>query len=362
MASSVIAVVVNWNGWRDTIDCLESILQSDVAPEQTIVCDNGSTDGSLGHVRAWLSERGISFAAYSTATQLFHPGDPSVPIALVEIGTNLGYAGANNIGIAYALDVCDARYVWILNNDVVVERGALRAMLDLAQSDERIGLVGPKLLNVEAPQTIQAMGGGYIIPVICHDTQLGAGRPADSFAQTPIELDHLIGACLLARAAAIRSVGPIDESYFLYREETDWCIRMGRKGWKLYCCPAAVVLHKQSRSAGFKTPVHDYYAVRNMLHLVRKLYPASLPTAFAYFSIRSLVPKIVRLQFVRAGAVLAALRDFMSGVTGRAKAHTDAVLMREYVGGHHDLVEPASDRVGSEPRAEGDGAARESAP
>jgi hypothetical protein len=123
----------------------------------------------------------------------------------------------------------------------------------------------------------------------------------------------------------------MDETYFLYREETDWCIRMRRNGWRLYCRPDATVRHKQARSIGFKSPTHDYYAVRNILRLVRKFFPKSLPVAFTYFAMRSLLPKILRLQFGRALAVCAALRDFVAGVDGRAKVHTDATIHAHYV-------------------------------
>ena len=141
----------------------------------------------------------------------------------------------------------------------------------------------------------------------------------------------MIGASLLVRAAAVRDVGYIDESYFLYREETDWCIRMVRHGWKLFCSPTSLVWHKQARSIGFKSPLHDYYAVRNVLHLVRKFYPASLPTAFAYFACRSIAPKLARFEMARLYAVCLALRDFAIGVKGQPEAYGESALVREYV-------------------------------
>jgi len=129
----------------------------------------------------------------------------------------------------------------------------------------------------------------------------------------------------------VRSVGPIDESYFLYREETDWCIRMRRAGWKLYCCTQAAVWHKQSHSIGFKTPLHDYYAVRNMLHLVWKFYPFAMPAAFTYFVARSIAPKALRFETARLLAVLYAIADFLSGVKGRSAHHTEQMLEGSYL-------------------------------
>jgi hypothetical protein len=224
-----------------------------------------------------------------------------------------------------------AEFVWILNNDVVVDHRALERALNVAEADPRIAIVGAKLLRYDEPETIQALGGGYIVPVLCHDTQLGSGKHSHTSGDEPIRVDHMIGASMLVRLGAVRDVGMIDESYFLYREETDWCIRMVRSGWKLFCAPTSLVWHKQARSVGFKSPLHDYYAVRNVLHLVRKFYPAALPTAFAYFACRSILPKLARFEFQRLYAVCVALRDFSMGVKGQPAIYGEAALVREYV-------------------------------
>ncbi|HVA33994.1 MAG TPA: glycosyltransferase family 2 protein, partial [Candidatus Baltobacteraceae bacterium] len=221
--------------------------------------------------------------------------------------------------------------VWILNNDAVVEEHALGRMLDVAEQDSRVAMVGSALLHYDRPDVVQALGGGYIVPIICHDTQLAAGMPIADIGASTIDVHHLIGASLLVRAAAVRDVGFMDESYFLYREETDWCIQMRRRGWRLCCRADALVWHKQTRAIGFKSTLHDYYAVRNILRLVRKFYPWSLPTAFTYFTLRSLLPKVARLQFSRAGAVLRALGHFSMGIEGRLAQHSDVAIMRQYV-------------------------------
>lgn len=332
-AATVTAVVLNWNAWTDTIACVESLLASERAPDFIVVCDNGSLDDSVAQLSHWMHGLG-RYDSYASADEALADRRSPAPLALVAIGENGGYAAGNNVGMRFALERTRADFVWILNSDIVVAPSALAQMLDLAVSDPSIGIVGAKLLRFDQPDTIQALGGGHIIPVLCHDTQLGGGQKSDTSGAAPIELDHVIGASLLVRNSAVRDVGPIDESYFLYREETDWCIRMRRNGWRLCCSPQAEVWHRQSHSIGFKSPLHDYYAVRNMLHLVRKFYPLSLPTAFGYYACRSLAPKLARLEFERAGAVLAALGDFIAGVSGRRTQHTDRVLMKNYIDGH----------------------------
>ena len=130
---------------------------------------------------------------------------------------------------------------------------------------------------------------------------------------------------MLARVAAIREVGVLDETYFLYREETDWSVRMRHNAWRLLCCANAIVWHKQGKSLGFKSPLQDYYSVRNMLRLVYKYYPLAFPTAVLTIAARSILPKLVRFQAKRLRAVLKAFWDFFAKKNGRA--HSEKQLL-----------------------------------
>ena len=339
VATGVVALVLNWNGFEDTVECIESILRSDLAPAHIVVLDNGSIDGSTQRLHDWATAQSLEYASYPSPTVAYVSDPPTTQLVFIQCGRNLGYAGGNNVGIRYAIER-GAEFVWILINVVVVDLRALERALGVAESDPQTAIVGAKLLRYDEPETIQALGGGYIVPVLCHDTQLGSGKHSHTSGDAPIRVDHMIGASMLVRLAAVRDVGMIDESYFLYREETDWCIRMVRRGWKLFCSPTSLVWHKQARSVGFKSPLHDYYAVRNVLHLVRKFYPAALPTAFAYFACRSVLPKLARLEFRRLYAVCAAMRDFSMGVTGQPVEYGEAALVREYAHELDDGLQP----------------------
>jgi GT2 family glycosyltransferase len=344
---AIVAVVLNWNGFDDTKECLESLLCSDLAPAHIVVIDNGSIDGSPQRLKEWAAEQAIDYTAFFSPAAALVSASPTTRFIFIETGKNLGYAGANNVGMNYAIDRAGAEFVWVLNNDLTVDPRALERALRIAQGDPKIGMVGAQILSYDDPETIQAMGGGYIRPILCHDTQLHAGQKAQTSLDEPIDLHHLIGASLLVRAEAALDVGPIDESYFLYREETDWCLRMSRKGWRLCCSPSSIVWHKQARSVGFKSPMHDYYAVRNILRLVKKFYPASLPTAFAYHASRALLPKLARFQMDRVAAVLHALRDFMAGVDGRPDRYSEAAFVRAYV--PHPEQFPVAPELGNNP-------------
>ncbi|MHB8147087.1 MAG: glycosyltransferase family 2 protein [Vulcanimicrobiaceae bacterium] len=340
--------MLNWNGWSDTVECVESLLRSSPAPEQIVVVDNASTDGSLARLMEWAeglilvesiipaesewayrpASKPIAYTIFRTPGEALTSNVPlETPLVFIQSGENLGYAGGNNVGLLYALQRSQCEFVWILNNDTVVDRHALKANVQLAQSDTLIGIVGAKVVQYERPLVLQAMGGGRLIPSLGYDSQLGSGSAAGSATGHPMLLEHVVGASLFVRSSAIAGVGWLSEEYFLYREETDWCIRMRQHNWKLYYCPSAVVWHKQGRSIGHKSAVHDYYSVRNMFLMIRKHHPSALPSALLVVFVKAVVPKLFRLQFKRLASVLRAFNDFFRGNFGRQ--HTDAELLAE---------------------------------
>jgi len=333
----VVVVVLNWNGWLDTIECVESILRADYANIQIVVCDNGSSDESVQRLCEWadgtlevesaFTEDGRRWAYRPVAKPVpyvrIRRGERSAAIPMrepklvfIQIEKNLGYAGGNNVGLEYSLAHADPAYIWVLNNDTVVERNTLPLMIAAAEADPKIGVVGATLLEYRAPHRVQALGGGYFGRFSRHDYQLGRGLRPGSYAASAFDLEHVVGASMLIRAQTVRDVGLLEESYFLYREETDWCIQMRQKGWRLRFCPGATVWHKEGRSIGHKSPLHDYYSVRNMLFLMRKFYPRSVPLAVLFLGCISIPPKIIRFQFKRLRYVLKAFADFFRGVQG----------------------------------------------
>ena len=335
----VVSIVLNWNGWLDTIECLESLLRSEYANHQIVVCDNGSQDHSIERLTEWadgllqvkhdvVQDEGRSWS-YRPAPkplryQLYNAPDEAfsvrsigdVPIVFIRVGQNLGYAGGNNVGIRYAIEILGAEYVWILNNDTVVDRHAISHFARAFELRPDAAVLGSRLMQYDAPDTIQALGGGRLNPRLARDTQMGRGRRTHDALSEPVELEHVVGASMFIRGDAIEDVGLLDESYFLYREETDWCLQMRKSGWNLMYCPESIVWHKEGHSIGFKSVLHDYYAVRNMLYLVKKHYPEHLASAFVFSFWRATAPKFARLQWRRLGYVLKAYYDFLRGVRG----------------------------------------------
>jgi GT2 family glycosyltransferase len=125
-----------------------------------------------------------------------------------------------------------------------------------------------------------------------------------------MEVGCILGASLLVRATTVRDVDLLDERYFMYAEEMDWCERARRRGWRLLYSPGSKVWHKDGRSTGRRSPAQDYYSVRSTLTFVKKFDPHLLPFTVLYTFYRCLLPKIVRRQPARLRAVLQAYADF----------------------------------------------------
>lgn len=344
----VVSIVLNWNGWLDTIECLESLLRSDYANHQIVVCDNGSQDHSLERLTEWANglleikgtledgrlwsyrpaPKPVPFVIYDSPAEAFAvPTISAAPIIFIRNGTNLGYAGGNNVGIRFAIQVLRAQYVWVLNNDTVVDSHAISQFAKAFTLRPDAAVLGSRLMQYRSPKTIQALGGGKLNPRLARETQVGRGRDNHDAIGETIELEHVIGASMFIRANAVEDVGLLDESYFLYREETDWCLQMRKNGWRLLYCPESVVWHKEGHSIGFKSVLHDYYAVRNMLYLIQKHYPQHMLSAFLVSFWRAVAPKIVRLQLRRLKYVFKAYYDFLRGVRGKTDVNPDVYYL-----------------------------------
>ena len=332
----VYVLVLNWNGWADTIECLESVFRQNYTHYQVVVCDNDSGNDSLAWIREWADgsiEAGpppghslrhlsfppipkpIQYAEYNRVQGEAGGNDEhgSPPLVLIQTGANLGFAGGNNVGLRYVLARGDAAYVWLLNNDTVVDAGALASAVALAEQDQAIGMVGAKLLYYDRPGVVQMLAGGKLVPWQGSVKLLARDQQDDGRWSDPLQIDYITGASLLVREAVVRSTGLLDERYFMYSEELDWCLRVKRSGWRLAYAPGSVVWHKEGKSIGFKSALHDYYAVRSALLLVRKFYPRLVPAAVLYSFYRSVLPKVVRLQPARLAAVFRAYRSFFFG-------------------------------------------------
>ena len=176
--SRVYIILTNWNGYKDTIECLESILRLHYRNFRVVVCDNDSTDGSVYYIKDW-AEGQTAYLPPANKLKMFT--DPSVvkpvgyrllsgnevpdvplctePLIIIQTGGNLGFAGGNNVGIRFALHQGDCDFIWLLNNDTIVNPDALGHLVERALLDESIGMVGATICYYDNPDTLQTLGG-----------------------------------------------------------------------------------------------------------------------------------------------------------------------------------------------------------
>ncbi|HEX5478303.1 MAG TPA: glycosyltransferase family 2 protein [Dehalococcoidia bacterium] len=233
-------VVVNWNGAEQTAECLRSLLALDHAERSTIVVvDNGSTDDSARRLRA-------DFAT----------------VDVLALPKNAGYAGGCNAGVRY-VQQRGVQYVWLLNNDTSVESDALDALLDAAGRRPRT-IFAPKILRRDADGagTIWSVGGTLRRPWLGRTLRGEGAHPGDY--PDSVEVPWASGCSLFAAAEVFDAAGLLDERYFMYLEDVDWCLGAYRRGIATMFVPEARLWHGVSRSVRRLDPrIARYYDCRN---------------------------------------------------------------------------------------------------
>jgi GT2 family glycosyltransferase len=272
----VRVIVLNWNGWQQTAECLRSLQNLRYERHSVVVVDNGSTDESVEQLR-----------------KLF----PGQEILLNQ--ANLGFAGGNNPAIRQAL-AAGSDYVWLLNNDTVVDPEALTAMVELAEATPQTGAVASAIYRHDSPEEVEVWGGGkvnFLLGVVRHHLRPVAEK----------NLHYLSGASLLLRRRALEKVGLLDDGFFLYWEDTDLGFRLRKAGWKLAVASRARVWHRGNASLGVRNPRLDYYFNRSALRFFHKHAPVPAIPILVSVVVRLLL-RAVHGEWSRLAATWQAIR------------------------------------------------------
>ena len=272
-ASDVTIVVLNWKRPADTIRCLESLAKADLRGASVLVVDNGSGDRSVETIRARFPDQEI-----------------------LSLPENHGYSGGNNAGILAALRK-GAKAVLVLNNDTVVAPDFLHPLVWVLNTDAKAAAVSSGVLRSDHPDVLES---AYLEIYFGHGIIRHYGvnaLPGQGF-DSRREVEVVVGCSVLLSADALNEVGPLDESYFAYHEEVEWCFRARRAGYRNYWHPYSRVWHTKSTStAALARPVRGVRTIESGPQL-----PAAMPLTWnpvqTYLGARNAV------RFIRRHATL----------------------------------------------------------
>jgi GT2 family glycosyltransferase len=267
----VSIIILNWNSYEVTLDCLLSLRKIDYPNFEIILVDNGSVDGSPEKLLENVSE-----------------------IRLIRNATNLGFAGGCNVGIRNALRR-GTDYLLLLNNDTIVAPDFLTQLVRFTESDEKIGAASPKVLFFDHPDRLNYAGGVHspwrLFPKVFGLRQLDNG----SYDKIR-EVSFLTGCALLIKAEVVRKIGVLEEIYFHFYEDIEWSLRTVQAGYKAFYVPAARIWHKEhyvtdkSQGKGF---IEFSVARASMIfarkHLPIKQWPFKMPFFGFWMIYRTLV-------------------------------------------------------------------------
>lgn len=300
MPPAISIIILNWNGKRFLDDCLGSLAAQVFRDFETILLDNGSTDGSAAHIEGnypWVK--------------------------LIGLPENLGFSGGNN----RALQECRGDHIVTLNNDTNVEPGFLAELLKVVEADPGIGMVAAKMLNFYQPGRIDSVGIKIAANGMSYN--IGVGEKDDGQYDAPAGVFGPCAGAALYRRSMLEKVGFFDPSFFAYYEDVDLAWRGRLAGWRCVTAPGAVVYHVHSATSGKMSPFTVYHVQRNKWFVILKNWPAALflkrLPLIVSFDMASLVLAVLRGQFfaaIRARfAVLRSLPHLLRSRRGIKKMH-----------------------------------------
>jgi GT2 family glycosyltransferase len=340
MGARVAIIILNWNGWDDTIECLKSVYRLSYPALSIVVVDNGSFDDSAEQIsrycRGEISIRSPDFTGNRIPIHLSRltreqsemaPATTSSgerELALIENEKNYGFAEGNNIGIRYALQALRADYIFLLNNDAVICGDIMDGLVSIAGSDPRIGIIGPKICHYYDPTVIWSAGGRVNL-FTGQIENISQGSPDEPVRTGTEEVDYVSGCALLIKREVIEQIGLLDPAYFCYFEETDWAMRAKRCGYASVIDYDSCVLHKDGATVTRSgKELRYYYFPRNTLIFLQKngnLY--HFPSYLAFFTIRYVVMigwNVMNRQPERYRKVVQGVWDFIRQIDGEYRS------------------------------------------
>lgn len=325
-------IVINWNRWADTLECLESLMRTDL-PVRIVVIDNASEDDSLERIRAWAEGREpweppagplgritrptlakpIPFVELSDDEALStRPGQELLTI--IRSSENRGFAGGNNLAMRHAFSDPAVAYCWCLNNDTIVEPDAPRALVARMDATHKVGMCGTQVRYYHRPGMWQQLNGSRFKLLTGQSSGIGANQPVTRpFDPRKVarETDFVLGASIAVSRAFVETVGYMEESYFLYFEEMDWSVR-NRGRFTIAFAHGAIIYHKEGGSIGSsgkkgqRSETSEYYLMRSRIMFYRRNFPLLWPLQYP-LALGQIARRLLRRQPQKAAAMTRAM-------------------------------------------------------
>jgi len=338
--SKIYIILLNYNGWKDTIECLESLYKISYDNYQIIVVDNDSPNNSLSFIESWAQgdlecvadeksllkelsspsiKKPLGYINYTKNDILkkdISEDDNQNDLILIQANENRGFAAGNNIGINYVLEKNDAEFILILNNDTVVEKDFLLPLVQKAQDNSSVGIVGSKIMHYEHPENIFSNGGSFN-PWTSHIKFIHSGEKDNG--QTASEVTFLSGCSWFIPISTIKEVGLLDEKYFMYVEDIDFTQKVLSFGKKLLVASDSKIYHKGARSSGGGTSDFSLYWINKNLarYILNKLTTLQKVSAIAYFFYNTLKALAKSILKRKKPNTLIEVKSFFEGLNDR---------------------------------------------
>lgn len=335
MNTKIYIIIVNYDTWADTIECLESVFRINYLNYQIIIVDNKSTNDSIYYIKAWAegeldvlvsplnSMRSLSFPPIKKPVNyVFYDredaekgGNSDIekqfvnPLILIQAGYNGGFAFGNNAAIKYALAKNDFDYILLLNNDTVVDKNFLNNLIE-STKDKSTGVTGCKINYYDDPCKIWFNGG------ILNEWTGRAKHISKNINKKNTYCNFITGACLLVSKNILEDVGLLDESYFMYSEDVDFSYKVAKKGYRLKVAHEAVIYHKIGVSSGDTASEFSiYWGSRNAVKLRLKNLKGvkKITSLIFYFSTRLII--LMKLFIFNRELIKPLIKGVKDGIT-----------------------------------------------
>jgi len=252
----VSIIIINWNGLKDTLECLKSLKEIDYPNYEVFVVDNGSNKEEQDFLKAKI----IKSEEIPQETRLILSKE------------NLGFSGGNNLAINRILSEDQSDFILLLNNDTIVEKKFLTELMKTAVQEKKAGIFGSKIYyyDYERKNNIHSAGFRADLSRGSFSSVEKLDKADANNIQEPVAVDFVTGACLLIKKEVIKKIGLLDERYFLIFEDTDWCLRAEKIGYQILYVPKSIVWHKIGQAIKKTKGLSVYYYARNLFWLEAK--------------------------------------------------------------------------------------------